>query len=73
MIYISASTLQGIFNHWRNGRLLLNLQVLLRESPYLTPPPAWESGSFQKENSELFFQPIPGIGLLYTGCPAGGS
>jgi hypothetical protein len=26
----------------------------------------------QNEKSELFCQPIPGMGLVYTGCPSGG-
>eukprot|EP01052_Picozoa_sp_SAG31_P039764 SAG31_NODE_5585_length_2442_cov_1.305164_3_plen_36_part_00 len=31
---------------------------------YTTPPTAWDSGSFQNEKSELFFQVQSGIGLL---------
>ena len=39
---------------------------------YCTPP-GRENGEAQNENSELFFQPIPGMGLLYTGWSVGGS
>ena len=35
-------------------------------------PAGRENGLPQKENRELFCQPMPGRGLLYTGCPSGG-